>query len=105
MDVGPFRFLGVYAGEPGCSRTRVVAWAVAESAAVYLGQPAEYVDPVAEWLEGFHRRSKIEPGTFGGGQPVFLDDPVWNINEPKAHGPFGCQAGCGHGRHHRVEQG
>src|SRR5260370_13224501 len=100
-----FGFLGVYAGEPGCARTRVVGWAIAESAAVYLGQSAEHVYSVAERFQWFHGGSKIEPGAFGGGQPVFLDDAVWNINEPKPHGPFGRQAGGSHGRHHRVEQG
>ena len=50
----------MHAGEKRRRRTRVIAGAVAERAAVHLRQTAERVQLIAERLQHLHRRAELE---------------------------------------------
>ena len=105
MDIGALGFLRVNAGQPCGPRPRVVARAVAKRATAVLHQIAQNQHLLAKRFQRLHGRSKFVSGSLLRGEPAFLDDPVRNIYEPKAHGRLGRgKAGGCHSRYHGIEQ-
>ena len=111
VEIGAAGLVRMDAGEERRGRARVVARAVAERPPVYLRQPAEHVDVLAERLERLHGRTELEVRAHRPGCPherarallARTDDAIGRVDVTQSNRRRR-PAERGRPRHHRVEQ-
>ena len=77
------------AGEPGGAFARMVARAIAESAALHLGEAAQHDETLAKRLERLHGRGELKARAFDGRRPLLHDHADRMEDKSQADGGLG----------------